>query len=71
MVLGTCLRYACYNYAYRYLSKLFFGQRIEIFVGSSVLALESKCRLARSTIVDRAGRERGGGRGEREREESY
>ena len=47
---------------------LFFGQRIEIFVGSSVLALESKCRLARSTIVDRAGRELGGGRGERERE---
>ena len=47
---------------------LFFGQHIEIFVGSSVLALESKCRLARSTIVDRAGRELGGGRGERERE---
>ena len=48
---------------------LFFGQHIEIFFGSSVLALESKSLLVLSTTDDHAGRELKGGRerGERER----
>ena len=46
---------------------LFFGQHIEIFFGSSVLALESKSLLVLSTTADHAGRELKGGR-ERGRE---